>query len=96
MGASTSFFMPDTNQPEKLPAPPNAAMLALEFIVSKYAPATILDADTFFTTPEISQAIAQHTGTTLSAAEIYEMMINMQYTYEALNGLELNWLLKKE
>jgi DNA-binding transcriptional regulator YhcF (GntR family) len=72
-----------------------ASIAALNFFVSKYSPATMQDADTFFTTSEISQAIAAHTGAGLENAEIHELMTNMNYSYEVLNGLEFNWLLKK-
>ena len=73
-----------------------AAMSALTFFVSKYSPAIRMEeADTFFTSTEISQAIAEHTGFTLSTTDIYELMTNMGYSSEVLNSLEFNWLLKK-
>lgn len=68
----------------------------LNYFISNYSPATINDADTFFTTSEIIDAVAQHVGKFLQPFEIYEMMSQMQYTYEALNGLEFRWLLRKE
>lgn len=72
------------------------ALAALTAFASKYEPATIHTADTFLTTSEISEAIADHTGKTLEAHEIYQVMSQMQYTYEAMNGLEFYWLLRKE
>ena len=72
------------------------AIAALTTFISKYEPATIETADTFFTTNEISDAIAEHTGKVLFAEEIYQVMSQMQFQYEPLNGLEFFWLLRKE
>lgn len=72
------------------------AIAALTAFASKYEPATIETADTYFTTSEISQAIADHTGRSLESVEIYQVMSQMHYTYEALNGLEFYWLLRRE
>jgi hypothetical protein len=73
-----------------------SAVDALTLFVSKYSPATNETADTFFSSAEISQAIAEHTGVVLSRSDIYELMSNMKYTFDTRNGLEFNWLLKKE
>lgn len=72
------------------------AIAALTTFISKYEPASISTADTFFTTSEISDAIAEHTGKVIGAEEIYQVMSQMQFQYEALNGLEFYWLLRKE
>jgi len=73
-----------------------AALNALTFFISKYSPATKETADTFFTTAEIAKAIAQHTGVVLDNAEVYELLLNMKYTYEEKDSLEFFWLLRKE
>lgn len=90
--------MKDQQEEPKKPVdqPHVNAIAALTSFVSKYEPATIETADTFFTTNEISAAIEAHTGKRLGAQEIYQVMSQMQYTYEAVNGLEFNWLLRKE
>lgn len=82
---------------EELKKQHDAAMNALRFFIDQYSPAASKNAaDVFYTTAEIGNAIYQHTGTRLSNADIFEMMSNMQYKYEAINGLEFTWLLKKE
>lgn len=73
-----------------------AAMNALITFVSNYSPATQKEADTFFSTNEIVQSIQELTGVTLDSAEIFETMISMDYQYQAMNGLDFNWMLKKE
>jgi transposase len=75
----------------------DAAIKALEFFINKYSPASdITTAEAFITTKEIVQAIADHTGVALASAEVYEMMVHMGYNYDAVNGLEFNWLMRKE
>jgi hypothetical protein len=69
---------------------------ALEFFILKYSPADNDTADTFFTSEEITRAVAEHTGVTLNRTGLYETMLNMGYKFDARNGLDFYWLLKKE
>jgi arginine utilization protein RocB len=99
-GRLNLFFMPeDSSNPldDLAKKQHEAAMKVLEFFIDQYMPANNKDdADTFLTTDEISNAIASHTGVRISNAEIFEMLSNMSYKYEAMNGVEFNWLLKRE
>jgi hypothetical protein len=81
---------------QKLDQQRQLALDALTKVISKYSPATKEDADTYFTTAEISNAVCGHTGTRLEATEIFELMNQLHYTYETTESLEFNWLLKKE
>ena len=73
-----------------------AALDVLTNFVSNYAPASDKEADTFFRTSEIVQSIEELTGVELAPAEIFETMISMNYQYKAVNGLDFNWMLKKD
>ena len=74
-----------------------AAIAVLNKFISNYSPvATFEEADTFLSTSEISKAIGDHAGYGLTTADIFEVMNNMGYKYQPLNGQEFNWLLKKE
>ena len=73
-----------------------AAIDALKFFLSKYSPGTIDDADVFFTTDQISQAIKEHTGVQLNALMIHGIMSQMNFHYEVYKGLNFTWLLKKK
>ena len=74
----------------------DAAMEVLAKFVENYHPAETKDkADTFLSTKEIIQSIADLTGTELAMQDVFEMMNNMGYKYDAINGIEMNWLLIK-
>jgi hypothetical protein len=75
--------------------PRTAALAALTQFVSKFSPAIMNNANTFYTTTEIRKAIAELTGVALEPTEIFELLSQMGYLYEAMNGLEFNWLFKK-
>jgi hypothetical protein len=72
------------------------ALKALEKFISNYCPADSQTVEVFYTTTEIVHAVAEHTGVYLKKTDAYEMLINMGYQFQAINGLEFNWLLKKE
>jgi transposase len=72
------------------------ALNALENFISNYEPADKKTVEIFYTTAEIVHAIAEHTGVYLQKTDVYEMLTNMGYKFEAKNGLEFNWLLKKD
>jgi len=72
------------------------ALAVLSEFVSEYSPARDKkDADTFYSTKEIIKAIEGHTGVSLNSPDIFELMKKMGYKYEAMDGLDFNWLLKK-
>ena len=77
------------------PAHNQHAIDALTAFVSEYSPAIGADVEVFYSTPEIAASIFELTGQELSAAEIYTLLSQMGYTYKAMNGLSLCWLLKK-
>lgn len=75
----------------------NASMDVLVKFAEKYCPAKSIEtSDEIFTSKEISKAIYELSGVQLDLAEIFETMQNMGYKYEAKDGLEYFWLLKKE
>jgi hypothetical protein len=101
VGASTSFFMPDKDDflkklEEQEQQRRQNALNALSVFVTKFSPADNNTADTFFTSAELSQAVADHTGVRLEISEVYELMTSMNYQFDLKNGSEFNWLLKKE
>jgi hypothetical protein len=103
VGASTSLLMFNRDKDDdfeklkqKLDQQRQLALDALTKVRSKYSPATKEDADTYFTTAEISNAVVAHTGTRLENTEIFDLMNQLKYTYETTKSLEFNWLLKKE
>jgi hypothetical protein len=73
------------------------ALKALTMVIEKYSPAETKEvATTFFSTNDICDSIAEHTGVILHPSEIFEMMQNMNYKFEAFGELELKWMLKKD
>lgn len=83
-------------QAAKEPPYNQLALDALRSFVEQYSPATRHEANTFFTTREIVNAIEDHTGFQLSNKEVFELMQRMEFKYEAFGGMDFNWLLKKD
>jgi hypothetical protein len=72
------------------------ALDALSIFITKFSPADNKTADTFFTSGELIDAVAEHTGVALERSEVYELMTSMNYKFDLKNGNQFNWLLKKE
>lgn len=71
--------------------------LCMQKILSGYMPATSMDADDYFTTQDLTLAIADHSGSAVPSALVYDHMIELGYTSARTGSSpELKWLLRKE
>jgi hypothetical protein len=80
VGASTYQFMSDQNEFD-----------ALAVFSSKYEPATTTNVTDYFSSLEIQQIVAKHTGVTLPLTELHNLLVQMKYNYQ-LEDDEFKWL----
>lgn len=69
---------------------------ALTNAVVDFAPADIKEADTFYTTAEIQDAVLLHTGILLEVNEVFEGMQRLNYKYRSLGSLDMYWLMVRK
>jgi hypothetical protein len=64
---------------------------ALTVFCSKYEPATATNVTDYFSSLEIQQIVAKHTGVTLPLTELHNLLVQMKYNYQ-LEDDEFKWL----
>ena len=84
VGASTYQFMEEKNE----------YWQALSVFCLRYDPADEDDATDFFSSREIQDIVAKHTGIHIDLTELHNLMIEMKYKYFLLDD-EFKWRVKK-
>jgi hypothetical protein len=74
-----------------MPASSSTPNAAFEFFCNKFAPATKDTASDFFTTRFIQSIIYNHTGDNIDLMELNQLLKDMNYCYELIDG-EFRWM----
>jgi DUF2075 family protein len=74
------------------------AIEALNLLFQKFSPGTAENADEFYSTTQISKAITEHTGLSLTHEAIAIELQKQGFTYDLYNhdGMQFCWLMKRK